>query len=72
MQEIDKKNKIENNKKKITRHLQNNSDISSKKPLREKNQLKGEIVLLSFLWYGNSTSTKEKALSMDFPKNCGM
>jgi hypothetical protein len=30
------------------------------------------FALLSFLWYGNNASTKEKALSMELPETCGL
>jgi hypothetical protein len=51
-------------------HPQNNTNIFSRKPLWEKNQLKGEVSLLSFLWYGNNASTKEKTLSMELRETC--
>jgi hypothetical protein len=28
--------------------------------------------MLSFLWYGNNASTKEKTLSMDLPETCDL
>jgi hypothetical protein len=37
-----------------------------------KTQLGGEVSLLSFLWYGNNVSTKEKELSMDLLETCGL
>jgi hypothetical protein len=67
MHEIDKMWKIENNKIQSHTIHKINTNIFSGKPLREKTQLEGEVALLSFLWYGNNASTKEKALSMELP-----
>jgi hypothetical protein len=56
----------------IAHHPKNNTKICSGKPLQEKTLLEGEVVLFSFLWYGNNASTKEKALSMELLETCGL
>jgi hypothetical protein len=71
MHEINQMWKIE--KSRIQSHtIHNNTNIFSRKLLHEKTQLKGEVSLLSFLWYKNNANTKEKALSMELPETCGM
>jgi hypothetical protein len=52
----------------IAHHPQNNTNMFYGKPLREKIQLECEVALLSFLWYENNASTKEKEISMELHK----
>jgi hypothetical protein len=54
----------------ISHHPQNGTNILYGKTLREKTHLEGEVALLSFLWYENNASTKEKALFMELPETC--
>jgi hypothetical protein len=35
-------------------------------------RLEGEVVLLSFLWYENNASTKEKVLYVELLETCGL
>jgi hypothetical protein len=56
----------------MTHHPQNNTNIFSRKPLQEKTHLEGEVSLLSFLWYGNNPSTKEKELSLELLETYGL
>jgi hypothetical protein len=65
---------VENREKQstITHNPQDNTNIFYGKPLREKNQLEGEPTLLSFLWYKNNASIKEKVISIELIEICGM
>ena len=38
----------------------------------EKTKLEHEVALLSFVWNGNNANTKEKELSMELIKTCGL
>jgi hypothetical protein len=60
--------KIENTKIKSHTIHKNNKNICFGKPLQQKTQLEGKVALLSFLWYGNNASTKEKEHSMELPE----
>jgi hypothetical protein len=40
--------------------------------LMGKTKLEGEVSLLSFLWYGNNASVKEKSLSMESHETSGL
>jgi hypothetical protein len=71
MHEIDKMEKIENNKMQ-SHHAQINTRYDLGNPIREKTQLEGEVALLSFLWYRNDASTKKKALSLELPLTYGL
>jgi hypothetical protein len=71
MHEIDKMQKIENNKIQ-SHHPQINTRYDLGNPIQEKTQLEGEAALLSFLWYRNDASTKKEALSVEFPLTCGL
>jgi hypothetical protein len=56
----------------ITSHPKNNTKFFFGKPFWEKTQLEGEASLLSFLWYGNNSNTKEKKLSIELIETCGI
>jgi hypothetical protein len=40
-------------------------------PIWEKNQLEGEVVLLSFLWYITDVRENKETLFVEFPLKCG-
>lgn len=48
-----------------------NIKICSREPFWEKGWLKGDISLLSYLWNGNDTNTKDKTLFMELFKTSG-
>ena len=39
-------------------------------PIWEKNQLEGEVVLLSFLWYITDVRENKETLFVEFPLTC--
>jgi hypothetical protein len=71
MHEIDKMWKIDNSKTQ-SHHTQIYTIYDLGNPIRENNQLEGEVALLSFLWYINDASTNKEALFVEFPLICGL